>query len=106
MTTGTPRPTAEIEARIAEAELNLAELRNELYRAKVRDALVSNALRRIRDAKRHVLSRLESGEHVVAVNGGRHWWGDEAEPIRERASADEVDALRELVAAGVVEKSQ
>jgi hypothetical protein len=95
----------EIRAQIAEAERRREQIDREI-RDLYRDLYAAEAHERAqghhRAVMRTVLRRLEAGETVVSVpQVCGHWWMCDGEVV-DRATADDRQALYELVRAGVV----
>ena len=99
------RTVADIKSDITEHEKELARLRCELREATISEQMQNASSERMRKVKARVIARLESGYRVIGFNG-RFWWGSEQDPVKERATGDEMQALDELAEAGIVERGQ
>lgn len=99
------RRVAQIKSELNEQLQLLARLKCELRQATIHEQLQRSANERMREVKREVLARLEAGEAVVGFNG-RFWWGSAEAPVKRRVNGDELRALNELSAAGIVDRGE
>ncbi|MFP4184563.1 MAG: hypothetical protein ACLFRW_08305 [Halorhodospira sp.] len=99
------RTPAAIERDIARYEDQLSALRRELEQARRIKAEHRAASKYQRQVMLRVLERMESGEWLAGT-GSRVWWHSHKQALIERATADELQAVRALRAEGVIEAEQ
>lgn len=94
----------QIQAEIAATESHLADLGQKLIQAQRREMLEAQQDKARKETTMKALRRMDGGWWVSCI-GNRKWWHTPEQSCVERATADDMEAIRALQSRGLVERS-